>query len=116
MSKIITTVPEFKKLIMRFKELANNHQFDRIEIGCNPELEIHNVCYLFLTRDIIEISFNDVLYTMQINGHNRLGIYRYLKVLICLGPIWLHSASKVDGPYTYLRYEKKIKLIRELLL
>lgn len=116
MCKNISTVPEFKKLIMHFKTLANSHQFERIEIGESPELEINNVCYLFLTKDIIEISFNDQLYTMQINGHNRLGIYRYLKVLVCLGPIWFYTITKEDGPYTYLRYEKKLKLIRELLL
>lgn len=112
----ITTVPEFKKLIMSFKAKANSHQFLRIEMGESPDTSIENVCYLFITKDILEITYNNEIYTMPVNGKNRLGIYRYLKVLVCCGPLWLYTAFKEDGPYTYLKYEKKLKLIRECLL
>ena len=69
----------------------------------------------YLSSGLIQITYKTNTYEMRINQGNKQGIYRNLKRFICLVPIYFYTPSKKDGPYTYFRYEKKLKLIRELI-
>ena len=112
--KQVNYIKDFKNLITNFIAKQNAHKLEYIQIGVEPE-NLKNSMQLYLSAGLIQLTYKDETYEMRINQGNKQGIYRNLKRLICLIPIYLYSTSKKDGPYTYLRYEKKLKLIRELI-
>ena len=110
--KPIQYVKDFKNLISEFIRKQNAHKIDYISIGGN---DVEKVLGLYLNPQLLEITYDDTTYQMRITQGNKQGIYRNLKRFICLVPIYLFTESKKDGPYKYLRYEKKLKLIRDLI-
>jgi hypothetical protein len=112
--KFIPYIKDFKKLITKLIAKQNAHKIKCILIG-DVEDSIDETMHLYLTQQLIEITYENTTYQMRINQGNKQGIYRNLKRFICLVPIHLYTESKKDGPYTYFRYEKKLKLIRELI-
>lgn len=110
----INYIKDFKNRITKFIALQNARKLEYIQIGADPE-KLKNSMQLYLSAGLIQLTYKDETYEMRINQGNKQGIYRNLKRLICQIPLYLYSKSKQDGPYTYLRYEKKLKLIRELI-
>jgi hypothetical protein len=113
--KPIQYVKDFKALIGEFIRKQNAHKIYGIIIGASEDDDTENVLFLYLNPQLIEITYKDTTYQMSINQGNKQGIYRNLKRFICLVPMYFYTKSKKDGPYTYYRYEKKLKLIRDLI-
>jgi hypothetical protein len=111
--KFIPYIKDFKNLITKLIKEQNAHRLKCILIGDVESVE--ETAHLYLTQQLIEITYNNTTYQMRINQGNKQGIYRNLKRFICTIPIHFYTESKKDGPYTYFRYEKKLKLIRELI-